>query len=98
MELPLTGEVGRWQGDSSWHFVTLPLEAADEIRDQAAGAPRGFGSVRVRATIGATIWSTSVFPDKHSGSFILPLKKDVRESEGIDEGDRIRGFIEPLVS
>lgn len=98
MELSFTGEVWRWKGDSRWHFVTLPREVADEIRDQSAGVPRGFGSVRVRVSIGETVWSTSVFPDKHSGSFILPLKKDVREREGIDEGDRIHGLIEPLVS
>lgn len=98
MELPFTGGVWRWEGDSPWHFVTLPLDVADEIRDQAAGVRRGFGSVRVRVTIGATVWSTSVFPDKRSGGFLLPLKKDVRDREGIDAGDHVHGLIEPLIS
>ena len=42
-------------GDGSWHFVTVPDEAADEIKAIAEGGPRrGFGSVRVEATLGAT--------------------------------------------
>lgn len=98
MEFPLDGEVWRWKGDSAWHFVTLRPELGNEIRDAAAVIPRGFGSVRVRVTIGTTTWSTSVFPDRESGSFILPLKKDVRSREGIIEGDRIRGVLEIVVS
>src|SRR2546429_4747468 len=47
----------------SWTFVSLPIEAAEEIRDRAAGPPRGFGSVRVRVTVGASTWTTSIFPD-----------------------------------
>lgn len=47
---------------------------------------RGWGSVPVTATIGGTTWRTSIFPDKKAGSFVLPLKAEVRTAEGIDEG------------
>lgn len=79
-----------WEADAmaAWAFVTLPRAAADEIRF-AAGPPRGFGSVRVEVTAGATTWRTSVFPDKASGSFVLPLKKAVRRSEGLEIGDDV---------
>ena len=71
----------------SWVFVTVPEEASDEIRD-LAGPPRGFGSVRVEATIGATTWRTSVFPNSDEpGTFALPLKKAVRRSEELEVGD-----------
>lgn len=72
----------------AWYFVTLPLDAADEIR--ATNERRGFGSVRVRATIGTTAWDTSVFPDAQSGSYLLPVKAAVRRAEGVDDGDRVR--------
>lgn len=74
------------EGDS-WVFVTVPEDVSDEIRD-TAGPPRGFGSVRVEVTVGATTWRTSVFPNgKEPGCFALPVKKAVRRSEDLDVGD-----------
>ena len=71
----------------AWYFITLPLDAADEIR--ASNERRGFGSVRVRATIGDSEWDTSVFPDTKTGSFLLPVKAAVRREQNIDAGDRV---------
>jgi hypothetical protein len=65
-----------------WTFVSLPPEESEEIREFAAGIPRGFGSVKVTATIGATTWRTSIFPSK-DGVYVLPLKKAVRTAEGL---------------
>ncbi len=81
---------GLWEhsGEGGWHFVTVPPEAGEEIRLHA-GEPRGFGSVRVSVTVGSSHWSTSVFPDAASGSFVLPVKKAVRAAEGVAAGDRI---------
>ncbi|MEZ5231631.1 MAG: DUF1905 domain-containing protein [Acidimicrobiales bacterium] len=56
-------------------------------RDRPAVPGRGFGSVRVEATIGATVWRTSVFPDRGSGCYVLPLKQAVRKAEGLLDGD-----------
>lgn len=72
-------------GKASWHFMTLPAEAAAQVRFYA-GTRAGFGSVPVEVTIGATIWRTSLFPDKEKNSFLLPLKKEVREKERLTEG------------
>lgn len=87
--LTFTAEVWQWQGDGPWHFVTLPGDLADDIKASVAGRARGFGSVPVEATIGRTTWRTSLFPDKGSQSYLLPLKKSVREAEGIDEGSPV---------
>jgi hypothetical protein len=65
-----------------WTFVSLPPEESEEIREFAAGIPRGFGSVKVTATIGATTWRTSIFPSK-DGVYVLPLKKAVRKAEAL---------------
>jgi hypothetical protein len=77
----------------AWYFVTLPRHASDEIR--ATPERRGFGSVRVRATIGDSTWDTSVFPDTRTDSFLLPVKAAVRSREGIDEGDLVTVTITP---
>lgn len=70
----------------SWTFVSLPHEASAEIREVAGAIPRGFGSVRVTVTIGASTWKTSIFPDAKSGVYVLPLKKAVRKAEGVEAG------------
>ncbi len=72
--------------ESAWVFATLPKDLSDDLRETAP--PRGFGSVRVEVTIGETTWRTSVFPDKDSGCFVLPVKKAVRTAEQLDIGDK----------
>lgn len=79
--------VSKWQGDSAWHFATLPFDIADEIEERTAHVRRGFGSVRVEVTIGDTTWQTSVFPDTKSESYVLPVKAPVRKAERIGTGD-----------
>lgn len=86
MLLRFEAEVWKYRGESAWHFVTLPLAFADEIRELADEHRRGFGSVRVKATIGTSVWATSVFPEKASGSYVLPIKKSVRSAEDLDDG------------
>ena len=70
----------------TWVFVSLPAGASQEIRDLAGGLRRGFGSLRVRATIGASTWRTSIFPGSQT-AYVLPVKRPVRTAEGLDVGD-----------
>ncbi len=77
----------------SWFFVTVPEDVSDGLRFEA-GEPRGFGSVRVEATIGTSTWRTSVFPSTdQAGCYVLPVKKAVRVREGIGEGDVVRAAV-----
>ena len=78
-------ELWLWDGDAAWHFVTLPPEVSDDVRARA-GERRGFGSVRVRVSVGGTTWSTSVFPDKARGAYLLPVKREVRVRESLELG------------
>ncbi|WP_433170844.1 DUF1905 domain-containing protein [Actinoallomurus sp. CA-150999] len=71
----------------TWTFVSLPIEASEEIRDLAGGARRGFGSLRVRVTVGKSTWKTSIFPDSARGSYVLPIKRAIRTAEALDAGD-----------
>lgn len=83
-------DVFRWDArdDSSWFFTAVPPELSDDIREIPRPS-RGFGSVRVRARVGATEWTTSIFPDSKSGSYVLPLKKAVRDAENLVDGGRV---------
>ena len=88
--VPFRGEVWLYQAEkAAWHFVTVPKEEAARIRFFAGDKRRGWGSVRVVVTIGATRWKTSVFPDSKTGTYLLPLKVSVRRAEGFGEGDRV---------
>ena len=97
--ITVTGPVWLWsEGKGSWHFFTIPADEAVEIRleSAASGVRRGFGSVRVEATINgpstgsgqAVTWRTSIFPQK-SGGYILPIKADVRRRAEISAGDEV---------
>jgi hypothetical protein len=74
---------------TSWHFLTIDGQVSAEIRYAALGRTGGFGSIKVEARIGRTVWSTSIFPQRESGGFILPIKAVVRKSERIGEGDMV---------
>ena len=87
-DLTFTATLWRWEAQDAWRFVTVPVDHADAIR-LGGGPPKGFGSVRVEATVGGTTWRTSVFPDSHRGSYVLPVKKAVRQAEDLDDGDPV---------
>jgi hypothetical protein len=70
----------------AWIMVSLPTAESEEIRDLVGGRGPGFGSVRVRATIGSSSWATSIFPAKE-GWYVLPVKRPVRVAEGLEAGD-----------
>ena len=93
----------RWQGaeaPAAWFFLTIEGEAADAIRVAAISGQwldrrPGFGSAKVKATIGETSWSTSVFPHKESGGWLLPVKKAVRTAAQVTGGGEVRGPVQP---
>jgi hypothetical protein len=89
-----TASLWRYPGEGGWHFVSLPAEIGDDITSLTAGIRAGFGSVRVAVTVGATSWRTSIFPDSKTGTYLLPVKKEVRDAEDLDTGDDVRARIQ----
>ena len=83
------------EAPARWHFLTIDGEAAEAIRATAlmrrleGVQRRGWGSIRVTATIGETSWQTSMFASKESGGYLLPVKAAVRKAEGLTAGDEI---------
>jgi len=96
-EYEFTAELWRWTGEAAWHFVTLPHEVTDDIDETHEGSRAGFGSRRVEVTVGDTTWTTSVFPDKNSASYLLPVKQSVRKTEGLVEGTRVEVCLRVVV-
>ncbi|MDE8650214.1 DUF1905 domain-containing protein [Novosphingobium album (ex Liu et al. 2023)] len=95
------GALWRWTratGAASWHFVTIDGAAGEALSTTALmrrleGTARGFGSLRVVATIGGSRFATSVFPSNPEG-WMLPVKAAVRKAEGIAEGDTVEIVLE----
>lgn len=96
-----TGPLWRWTSPTApaaWHFVTIDGAAGEALSGTALmrrleGMRGGFGSLKVRATIGESSFSTSVFPSKGLG-WLLPVKASVRKAEGIGEGDAVEVVLE----
>ncbi|GAA1948754.1 DUF1905 domain-containing protein [Microbacterium deminutum] len=97
MQFEFTGEVYRWAAreDAAWFFTDVPLELSGDIRE-IPRPYRGFGSVRVCARVGGSEWRTSIFPASASGSYVLPLKKAVRDAEHLVDGGPVVVRLEVL--
>ena len=99
----LTTRLWIWTTDkapASWHFLTIDGEVAEAIHGLAlmrrleGGRKRGWGSMKVRATVGDTSWDTSIFPAKDMGGWLLPMKASVRQAEGLVAGDLVRVVVD----
>src|SRR5262245_6588239 len=91
LSFSFTAEVWEHDGMSgAWFFLSVPEDDADQIEASVVPRDTGFGSVRVEATIGATTWRTSIFPDRGRQTYVLPLKKAVRTRERLDAGTQAR--------
>lgn len=88
--ISFNSELWIWKGEGAarWYFLTVPEAQSAEIKLHSLGSPRGFGSVKVAASIGETSWRTSIFPMK-TGGYLLPVKADVRRRAGIAAGDHV---------
>ena len=78
----------------AWHFLYIDKRQSETIREKHSQKKAGFGSIRVTVTVGKSKWKTSIFPDKQSGTYLLPLKKQIRQAEGIDADDVVNFTLE----
>lgn len=85
MELVFSGAVFSWRGPAPYHFVRVPEDEAEQIRETAAAVTYGWGMVPVTVTVGTTSVTTSLWPK--DGSYVVPLKDALRRPEGIELDD-----------
>ena len=88
-QFKMKSKVWVYPGMAAWRFLSLPKKQSAQIKKVFGGLARGWGSLPVKVTVGTTRWETSIFPDKKSGSYLLPLKAEVRKKEGIKDGNNV---------
>ena len=87
MIIEFNGTIWYWRGPAPWYFVTVPDACSAELQAIAGVVTYGWGMIPATAHIGATTWTTSLFP-KH-GRYIVPIKAAVRRAESLAEGDAV---------
>ncbi len=90
----MQAKIWLYPGLAAWHFLTLPVKESETIKKRYEFMKRGWGSLPIMVTIGETSWKTSIFPDKKTNAYLLPLKAAVRKKEKIAEGDKVNFTIE----
>lgn len=94
LNFTITSRLWIYQGKSAWYFISVKGEEAEQIKfftdpKNTGRKRRGWGSVKVKATIGDTTWETSIFPSKDSGGYLLPVKAAVRKAEKLLDGNDV---------
>lgn len=75
----------------AWRFARVPEDISAKIKEMQKGKlRRGWGAVYAKAKIGKSEWKTSIFPDRHSNTYVLPLKKQIRYEENLYDGTDIK--------
>ena len=89
------GDVERRDDSSQWRFARVPENISAKIKEMQKGRlRRGWGAVYAKAKIKKTEWQTSIFPDRRSATYLLPLKKEVRYQENLYDGIEVNISIE----
>ncbi len=88
MKLSFSDTVKQWEGEGGWFYVRLPKDTYGDLHEIGQSMGRGFGAIKVSVQTGKTTWDTSIFPDSKDESYILFLKKSVRQAESLDVGSK----------
>jgi hypothetical protein len=87
VSLAFSARLIEWRGPAPFVFAPIPERLTPEVRFAAHEASYGWGCVPVTATIGATMFTTSLFP--RGGGYLLPIKVAVQRAEAIGIGDEV---------
>lgn len=87
MDLEFSGEIIHWRGPAPFHFVTVPDEQSAAIEAVSSMVTYGWGVIPVKARIGRTDFTTSLFP--RGELYLVPIKDAVRRAEGLVLGDDV---------
>ncbi|MFM2228434.1 MAG: hypothetical protein RL664_1777 [Bacteroidota bacterium] len=84
-----------WQhsAPNGWHFVSLPTEMSNEIRDNLKWQEEGWGRLKANAQIGNSTWKTAIWFDTKQRTYLLPLKAAIRKKENIASDKEITTIV-----
>lgn len=91
MDLEFTGPLVEWRGPAPYHFVVLPPDEADDLAEVAPAVSYGWGMVPVSGRIGATAFTTALWPK--GGGYYVPVKDAVRRAERLSLGDPVEVWL-----
>jgi hypothetical protein len=87
MDWEFRGRIWFWKGPAPWYFVTVPAEECLDLQEASASVSYGWGMIPVTVRMGASQWTTSLFPK--DGGYVVPVKASVRRAEKLDQGDLV---------
>lgn len=67
-----------------WHFISLPKDISEEIRNHFKSEEEGWGRLKATAKNGNTEWKTSIWYAAKTGCYLLPIKAEVRKTEKLN--------------
>ncbi|EAR00989.1 hypothetical protein FB2170_09466 [Maribacter sp. HTCC2170] len=84
-----------WQHQSpgGWHFVSLPMDLANEIRKNIGWQEEGWGRLKAMAKIGDNKWQTAIWYDTKKRTYLLPIKAEIRKKEALKTESTINTVI-----
>lgn len=97
MKYSMREKVVLYPGPTPWHFIYISKAKSAEIKKKFGAKQRGWSSLPVKVTLGKTSWKTSIFFERKSESYLLPVKAEVRRKEDITYGDEVKFALEILV-
>ena len=74
-------------------FYSLPYELAKEIRTALKSEEEGWGRLAATAKIGNSEWKTAIWFDTKLGTYLLPLKADIRKKENLQMDKNIEAVV-----
>lgn len=87
LTIKFKAEVIYWRGPSPFYFVRVPEKEATAISKIASQVTYGWGVIPADITIDGDTFYTALFPK--DGSYLVPLKKAVRDNLKIELGDLV---------
>jgi hypothetical protein len=88
MIIQFSGDIFEWRGPAPFLFVAVPDDASRDIKALSSLVSYGWGVIPVTAQLGATAWTTSLFPK--NGRYLVPIKKIVQTAEHVSAGDIVQ--------
>ncbi len=92
MHIEFNGEIWFWKGPAPWYFVTVPAQQSHDLKGISSFVTYGWGVIPVKARIGHTVWTTSLFPKEDR--YLVPIKASVRKAENLQLGDTVAVWLE----
>ena len=86
----VAGTLMKYPVPAAWHYVPLPKALSARLARGETTKKKGWGYVRLTATLGKTSWRTALWPKAKEGVYLLVVNKDVRMKEKAYAGDEVR--------